>query len=107
MDALDSLAARDAILRSVRALIASDTRVAQAFRALSRTAMARSEVEAELALAFVCCMWETSRGMPDRFPAVCEGLASGMSMEQLFPTSIRDSRRSKRSYAPRGGNATG
>lgn len=99
MDAKDSLAARNTILQTVRALIANDGRAARAFQALSRSANPQ-DAQAELALAFVCCIWETSRGLPDRFAEVCDGFASGLTTEQLFANSLRDSRRSQRSYEP-------
>jgi len=104
MDARDSLAARNGILQTVRSLIAHDRRVARAFQALSRSVKAGRDAEIELALAFVCCIWETSRGSPDRFAEVCDGLARGLTIEQLFPDSPRDGRRSQRSYERQNGN---
>ena len=88
MEARESLVARDAVLHTVRKLIVSDPRVARAFQSLSRASKANSETE--LALGLMCCLWETSRGLPNRFGAVCDGLAGGLTIEQLFPNSFRE-----------------
>jgi hypothetical protein len=100
MDAHDSTAARDAILHTVRHMIGNDPRVGRAFQALCARGLAPSDCEAEIALALVCCIWETSRGMADRFAAVCDGLASGFTVDDLCPTSLQDSRRTARAYEP-------
>jgi hypothetical protein len=100
MDTQDSSAARDGLLQTVRRMIGGDPRASRAFNTLRAKGLAQSDCEAEIALALVCCIWETSRGMADRFAAVCDGLASGMSVDDLCPTSLQDSRRSARAYVP-------
>ncbi len=102
MEVEQSLSARDAIMRTVRSMIADDPHAARAFWAMSDQGFAKVAIEVEIALAFVCCLWETSRGMTDRFAQVCEGLANGLTAEQLFPDSLRDGRRTQRSYEPPG-----
>ncbi|MGD0190929.1 MAG: hypothetical protein ABSD74_09335 [Rhizomicrobium sp.] len=100
MGGQDSSAARDAILQTVRGIVRSDPRAGRAFNALRAKGFAPSHCEVEIALALICCIWETSRGMADRFAAVCDGLASGFSVDDLCPTSLQDSRRTARAYVP-------
>jgi hypothetical protein len=85
-------------MRTAQVLIRDDTRVAHAFRAMRDRGLPKDAVEVEIALALVCCIWETSRGLPDRFAQVCEGLAGALTIEQLFPDSLRDSRQTLRGY---------
>ena len=105
MDAEQSLAASGAVMRTVRGLIAREPRVGGAFMALCARGMAQADAEVEIALAFVCCLFETSRGHGDRFEAVCSGLGSGMSVEQMFPDTVSDSRRTQRTYERSGAKA--
>lgn len=102
---MEGLDTRGAIMTMAQGLIRNDARVSRAFKAMCARGLAASDAEVEIALALVCCIWETSRGMADRFAQVCDGLANGMTADQLFPDSIQDSRQSPRAYGPLGAKA--
>jgi hypothetical protein len=104
MDAEHSLEARDAVLRTARELIGADSRAARAYAAMTRGGFTPAGSEAEIALILMGAIWETSRGLPDRFADLCDGLAKGLTVEQLLAESLQDSRRTQRAYRGRGAN---
>jgi hypothetical protein len=101
-----SVAARDAVMGTVQGMIRNSSRVARASDAMRARGLSQGAVETEIALALVCCIWETSRGLPDRFAQVCDGLAKGLTTEQMFPNTIKDSRKTPRAYGPSGAKAS-
>lgn len=42
----------------------------------------------EIGRAFLGCLWEADKGMPDRFQEVLAGLATGKSAADLFPDAL-------------------
>jgi hypothetical protein len=102
MDAEHSLEARDAVLRTVRGLIQGDSRAARAYAAMSGGGFSPAGAEVEIALVLMGSIWESSRGMPDRFADLCDGLAKGLTVEQMLGETLQDCRRSQRAYPRRG-----
>ena len=104
MDAEDSLAVRDAVLRTARGIIRDDSRAARAYAALNGGGFSPAGAEVEIALVLMGAIWESSRGLPDRFADICDGLANGLTVEQMLGESLQESRRTQRAYGGAGAN---
>jgi hypothetical protein len=61
---------------------------AKAVAAMRQRGLPRREAQQELARALTGCMWEASRGMPDRWLAVLAALEQGKSAASLFPDEL-------------------
>lgn len=72
----------------VRNVIREDPRVRQAFSAMRERGMSESEAEAEIGRAFLGCLWEVWKEMPDRSANVWSALAAGSSAVELFPDEL-------------------
>ena len=68
-------------------IIAEDEDARRTFNAL-KPRIGESEARAELARALTGCLWEQSRGMPDRFRQVLKKMRAGRSAAELFPDSL-------------------
>jgi hypothetical protein len=83
--------------RAVRDMIRNDPDVARAHSAMRRRrGLSKQDAQDELARGLIGCMWETWRGMPNRWCAVLQALAQGTSAAALFPDEL---------YEPDGGSA--
>jgi hypothetical protein len=103
MEVEESLAARDAVMESTRSFIKEHPRAALAYSTLNGRGFSQMDAEVEIALVLMGAVWESSRGLPDRFADLCDGLAQGLSVEQMLAQSFTDSRRTRRSYGRAGG----
>ena len=73
------MGAKQAVMRSVREMIRVNPDAANAVAAMHQRGLPRREAQEELARALTGCMWEVSRGMPDRWLAVLAALEQGTS----------------------------
>ena len=80
--------AEQAVMRAVREMIRVNPDAAKAVAAICRRGLPRREAQEELARALTGCLWEVSRGMPDRWPAVLAALKQGKSAASLFPDEL-------------------
>ncbi len=71
-----------------QAVVRVDPDAAKAVAAIRQRGLPRREAQEELARALLGCMWEVSRGMPDRWPAVPAALEQGKSAASLFPDDL-------------------
>ena len=79
---------KQAVMRSVREMIRVNPDAANAVAAMRQRGLPRREAQEELARALTGCMWEVSRGMPDRWLAVLAALEQGKSAASLFPDEL-------------------
>jgi hypothetical protein len=82
------MGAKQAVMRSVREMIRVNPDAANAVAAMRQRGLPRREAQEELARALTGCMWEVSRGMPDRWLAVLAALEQGKSAASLFPDEL-------------------
>jgi hypothetical protein len=80
-----AMGAKQAVMRAVREMIRFNPDAAKAVAAIRQRGLPRREAQEELARAMTGCMWEASRGMPDRWLAVLAALEQGKSAASLFP----------------------
>src|SRR6516225_11063322 len=72
------------VARVARNLIRENEDVRLTVKALEARGVLRRKAELEIGRAFLGCLWEARRGMPDRWPAVLRGLREGQSSAKLF-----------------------
>jgi hypothetical protein len=82
------MGAQQEIVRTVRAMIRDNPDAARAVTAMRRRGMPRNEAQQEIARALLGCMWEASRGLPDRWSGVLKALEQGKSAASLFPDDL-------------------
>ena len=82
------MSAKREVMRAVRSVIRDNPDVARAFTAMRQRGLPRKEAQEEIGRAFLGCMWEASRSLPDRWPAVLAALEQGKSAASLFPDEL-------------------
>jgi hypothetical protein len=78
----------DALKQVVKDLLRENPDARLAVDAICKRGMSRREAEAEIGRAFLACMWETSKGMPNRWLAVLESMREGRTTTELFPDAL-------------------
>jgi hypothetical protein len=76
------------MMRAIRNLIRENEDVRLTVKALEARGLPRGEAELKITRAFLGCFWEVHHGMPDRWPAVLQGLREGKSSSELFPDGL-------------------
>jgi hypothetical protein len=62
--------------------------VQNAAKAMQARGLSKQFVDEEIARAFLGCLWERDRGLPDRYSEVLTALGNGTSSESLFPDEL-------------------
>jgi hypothetical protein len=83
----------------VRKLIAENPAGRAAFDAIVSRGRSAKFAEEEIARALLGCLWEVSKGMPDRLATALVAIAAGKSAADLFPSSLYERGGSGRSDA--------
>lgn len=73
---------------TVDQLLRENIDVQSAHQAMIKNGRQETEATEEIARAFLGCLWEANRGMPDRFKSVLQDLANGKSTTELFPDDL-------------------
>lgn len=55
---------------------------------MRKRGVAAAEIEREIAMALVGCLWEIDNGRADRFVAVINEMADGAAVVELFPDGM-------------------
>jgi hypothetical protein len=76
--------------RVARNLMREHEDVRLTVQALEARGVLRRKAELEIGRAFLGCLWEAQHGMPDRWPAVLQGLREGKSSAELFRDELYD-----------------
>jgi hypothetical protein len=82
------MGANPKVMQLVRSVIRDNPDAASALAAMRQRGLPRREAEEEIASALLGCLWEASRGLPDRWLAVIRGLEQGKSAASLFPDDL-------------------
>ena len=72
-------------MATVRNVIRDDPRVARAHAAMLAQGVGEKHAQEEIARCVLGCVFERSRGKPDRFTNVLKGIEEGRTAEALFP----------------------
>ena len=78
----------------IRELLNDNQNVRSAFDAMRGRRIPCEEAQAELLHAFLGCLWEMKRGLPNRWLQLLAGLSAGYSTEELLPEYVRHTRKS-------------
>jgi hypothetical protein len=70
-------------------LLRDNDDVRSAFNAMRCRRISCEEAQAELLRAFLACLWEMERGLPNRWLQLLAGLSAGYSTEDLLPEHVR------------------
>ena len=62
--------------------------VQNAYAGMIKRGESPEHADQEIGRAFLGCLWEQNKGMPDRFQEVFAGLAAGKSSADLFPDAL-------------------
>jgi hypothetical protein len=76
------------LMKSVAELKRENPEAQTAFDRMVKRGQAAHVADEEIARALLGCMWEVSRGMPDRFGSVLKALGDGRTTEELFPNDL-------------------
>jgi hypothetical protein len=75
----------DTLKQVVKDLLRENPDARLTVHAICKRGMSRREAEAEIGRAFLACIWEQSKGMPNRWLAVLESMREGRTTAELFP----------------------
>ncbi len=76
------------VKNAVASLLRDNADVKRAYQAMRYSGATVKHTKEEIARALLGCMWEASRGLPDRWTEVLSGLSKGQTTEQLFPDAL-------------------
>jgi hypothetical protein len=76
------------VMQVVRDFIRGNPDAARALAAMQRRGLPKEAAQEEIARAFLGCLWEAERGLPDRLTAVLKAIEDGKSAALLFPDEL-------------------
>ena len=78
-----------ATIGKVLALLKADNvSVQRALARLKARGLSDKDADAEITQAFLGCLSEQDRGLPNRFTDVLEQIAAGRTAEEIFPDEV-------------------
>jgi hypothetical protein len=66
-------------------LLRDNQNVCSVFQTMRERRIPCEEARAEIGRAFLGCLWEMERGLPNRWLQILDGLREGRSTAELFP----------------------
>ena len=78
------------VMAVVENILREDEDAQLTYDALIARGLSEQDSRDEIARALLGCLWETNKGMPDRWWDVLSGLRDGRTCAELFPDALYD-----------------